>query len=195
MDYILHSKYAGTRIAFPVDKFHYNRIAFEEAIIRNPSKPEKEFNHLIKPFPHIKFKNNVFIVKEKPTLESPWRIEDVRETKAYKDGVIWELAPNQVDLKRRELNIASCIIPEDFEEKKEEHLKSIKSLKTIFSGKTEKECNEQLLFLEKIVEKYRIVNVFLPVFSGDVNDFSQLLEASRVQIQLLLKEAYAKKEE
>lgn len=192
MDYILNTQ-AGMRIDFPPNKFGYNDLEAKMVKKKNPDIDPGVLKGLIKPYPHLKFERGQAKVTENQTLENPWTIEMVRETQAYKDGHIWELSTEQVDEMRKQELYPSLIIPYDFKEKKHKYQEGIDFLKIPFKpskdeDKCKAECDEYLLTLQRVREIYRIVNITIPKEQKDLKRYAKLLEACRVQIEILLEE-------
>lgn len=193
MDYILQTK-KGLRIDFPANKFGYNDIEYKKIKGKNPGLDDNTLRQYIKPFPHMVFKDGQFIVTSEETIENPWSIDMVRETKAYKDGDVWELSQEHVDAIRSNDPHASMIIPSDYNDKILEHKPQINFLKEKFKvdfkdqKKAKEECDHYLLTLQKAMKIYRIVNISLPKETKNLKTYAALLEACRVQIEGLFEE-------
>jgi hypothetical protein len=167
--YLLHSKYSKQSISFPVDKFQYNTLAYDRETKRTPKVDVNYFKHLIQPYPTLRFDDGQFVVPKKPTVDCPWKIEDIRETVAYKDGWIWEVGEEQIDQTRRETGEVSCILPDGFDYEELKACEKLKKLAVPFEGKktedgtvkapTQKALEGQNEFLKEIIKTYRFVNI------------------------------------
>jgi hypothetical protein len=205
MEYILNTK-AGMRIDFPPNKFGYNDLEARNIKRLNNDADESLWKNTIKPYPHLKFRGSQAVVVDRQSIEeafkngddeaidnciqNPWTIEMIRKTKAYKDGDVWELTFDQVDQIRKMNPYPSKILPEDFHIKKNEHKNDIEFLRKHFYTPATKDitkeiCDDYCLKLQAAIEKYRIVNVPLPQEHEDVKKYAKLLEASRIQIEML----------